>query len=132
MVPIIWVMASKDSFQSFYPMYKPERLSLWLLYEFVYMFQFVSLEFFFRGFALFRLEQIIGKFAIVVLVIPYSLLHIHKPFPEAAASIIAGLVLGYLALKSRSIWPGLLVHFGVAFSMDFFALLRSGRMAILW
>ena len=132
MIPIIWIMASQTSFQSFYPMYKPESLSLWLFYEFVYMLQFFAIEFFFRGFALIRLEQIIGKFAIVVMVIPYSLLHIHKPFPEALASIVAGLVLGYLALKSRSIWPGLFVHCGVAFSMDCFSLVRSGRMIALW
>lgn len=132
MIPIIWIMSSQAAFQSFYPMYKPEGISLWIWYELVYMLQFISLEFFFRGFALIRLEQIIGKFSIVVLVIPYSLFHIHKPMPEALASIVAGLVLGYLALKSRSIWPGMLVHCGVAFSMDFFAMLRTGRLAALW
>ncbi len=40
----------------------------------------------------------------------------------------AGLVLGALALKSRSIWPGVLCHCIVAFSADFFSLWRSGRL----
>ena len=48
------------------------------------------------------------------------------------ASIVAGLALGMLALKSRSIWPGVIIHCTVAFCMDWFALVRSGRMAALW
>ena len=68
----------------------------------------------------------------MAMVVPYALLHIHKPFPEAMGSIVAGLVLGMLALKTRSIWPGLVVHGGVALAMDWFALLRSGTMAVLW
>ena len=53
--------------------------------------------------------------------------------PDSAelASIVAGLVLGWLALKSRSIWPGVLIHCTVAFCMDWFALIHSGWMAVL-
>jgi len=65
------------------------------------------------------------------MVVPYALIHLHKPILEAFASIVAALVLGQLALKSRSIWPGVLVHCGVAFSMDLFALINSGRWGSL-
>jgi len=132
MVPLLWMASGRYSFYSFYPMYNPVSIGMWLLYEAVYMTQFFAVEFFFRGFALFRLESRFGLHAITIMVVPYALLHIHKPFAEALASIVAGLVLGLLALKSRSIWPGVLIHCTVAFCMDWFALIRSGRLAALW
>ena len=131
MLPLLWLASAQPSFYRFYPMYKPVGLEMWLLYEAIYMAQFFSVEFFFRGFTLFRLEKRFGYHAVTIMVIPYALIHIHKPFPEAVASIVAGLVLGMLALKSRSIWPGLVIHCAVAFSMDWFALIRSGQMSIL-
>lgn len=131
MLPVLWGMAGQPGFHHFYPLYKPDSLHMWAAYELIYLTQFVGVEFFFRGFALFRMEQIMGRYAVAVMVIPYALLHIHKPLAEALASIVAGLVLGTLALKSRSIWPGVALHAGVALSMDWFALIRSGRWAVL-
>ena len=125
MLPVLWLVSSYPEFNQFYPMYKPEGLSDWLLYEVIYFLQFFAVEFFFRGFCLFRLEKIAGLYAIVLMVIPYALIHIYKPLPEAIGSIAAGLILGYLAIKTRSIWPGLFVHGGVAFSMDLFSLIRN-------
>lgn len=132
MVPVLWLASAQPNFYHFYPMYDPAGLTMWLAYEAVYMVQFFCVEFFFRGFCLFRLEPRFAYHAVTVMVVPYALLHIHKPFPEALASIVAGLVLGMLALKSRSIWPGVFIHCTVAFCMDWFALIRSGRMAALW
>lgn len=131
MLPLLWIASAQPGFYHFYPMYKPVSMGMWLLYESIYMAQFFSVEFFFRGFTLFRLEPRFGYHAVTIMVVPYALVHIHKPFAEALASIIAGLVLGMLALKSRSIWPGLVIHCAVAFSMDWFALIRSGRMSAL-
>lgn len=131
MLPVLWLAARRPEFHAFYPMYKPVSMQMWLAYEAVYMLQFFAVEFFFRGFTLFRLEQRFGYHAITIMVVPYALLHIHKPFPEALASIVAGLVLGLLALKSRSIWPGVVIHCTVAFCMDWFALIQSGWMAVL-
>lgn len=128
MLPVAWIAAAAPSFHNFYPMYKPADLQHWLMYEAVYMLQFVCVEFFFRGFALFRLESRFGLHAVTLMVVPYALIHIHKPFPEALAAIVAGLVLGMLAIKSRSIWPGVLVHCSVALMMDVFALAHSGRL----
>lgn len=131
MIPVLWIVSTRPGFYMFYPMYKPVSIQMWMAYEAIYMLQFFAVEFFFRGFALFRLESRFGYHAITIMVIPYALLHIHKPFPEALASIVAGLVLGFLALKSRSIWPGVLIHCTVAFCMDWFALIHSGWMAVL-
>jgi len=128
MAPVLWIAAAAPSFHDFYPMYKPADLSHWVMYEAVYLAQFVCVEFFFRGFALFRLESRFGMHAVTLMVIPYALIHIYKPLPEAFGAIVAALVLGTLALKSRSIWPGVLVHCSVALMMDVFALVHSGRL----
>ena len=126
MLPVLWLVSADPAFHRFYPMYRPETLEDWLLYESIYMLQFFAVEFFFRGFCLFRLERFTGIYAIAIMVIPYALIHIHKPLPEAFGSIAGGLILGYLAIRTRSIWPGLFVHCGVAFCMDWFSLIRTG------
>lgn len=126
MLPVLWIASANPAFNAFYPMYKPAGLTDWLLYEGIYMLQFFAVEFFFRGFCLFRLERFTGLYAVAIMVIPYALIHIHKPLPEALSSIAGGLILGYLAIRTRSIWPGLFVHCGVAFCMDWFALIRNG------
>ncbi|MEM7081004.1 MAG: CPBP family glutamic-type intramembrane protease [Pseudomonadota bacterium] len=131
MLPVLWWVAGGGEFQTFYPMYDPRSLQMWLLFEAAYLTQFFCVEYFFRGPILFRLHARFGYAAIGMLVVPYALIHIYKPFPEAIGSIIAGLLLGFLALKARSIWLGVLLHCGVAFTMDTFALLRSGRFAQL-
>ncbi|MBT7611047.1 MAG: CPBP family intramembrane metalloprotease [Bacteriovoracaceae bacterium] len=127
MMPILWIICKQPSFYQFYPLYKPNSLKMFFIYELIYLTQFVSIEFFFRGFGLFRAEKIMPGYGIFIMIIPYSLVHIHKPFEEAIGSIFAGLVLGHLALKSKSIWPGVLVHACIAFSADLFAMIHSGR-----
>ena len=50
------------------------------------------------------------------------MIHYHKPLPEALAAIVAGLVLGEVAQRTRSIAGGVIVHIGVALTMDLLAL----------
>jgi membrane protease YdiL (CAAX protease family) len=54
------------------------------------------------------------------------MIHFGKPFPETLAAIIAGIVLGTISLKSRSIWMGVAIHYTVALSMDIAALWQKG------
>ena len=88
--------------------------------------RFVALEFFFRGFLLFSLEERLGYNAIAVAALPYGLIHYGKPFPEAMGAIVAGAVLGMFALRTRSIAGGALLHIFVATTMDMLALWRVG------
>jgi len=129
MIPILWFVCADPSFNQFYPLYKPTNVKMLFLYELVYLTQFVSIEFFFRGFGIFRMERLCPKYGVLLMIIPYSFVHIHKPFPEAIGSIIAGIILGNLALKSKSIWPGVIVHACIALSADIFSLFHSGRLA---
>ena len=128
MLPLLWLATSQPHFYNFYPIYRPTSLGDWLAYESVYLMQFLGVEFFFRGWALFRTEKMFPGYGVFLMVLPYALIHIHKPFPEAIASIAAGFILGLLALKSQSIWPGVVVHAAVAFSTDLFSLVHSGLL----
>jgi membrane protease YdiL (CAAX protease family) len=129
-LPVIWIVSLSSSFYMFYPMYGQAGRS-WLdllMWEGMYAGQFVALEFFFRGFLVGGLSRYIGIFAVPVSVIPYMMIHFTKPLPEAAASVVAGFVLGYLAWKTKSIWGGVCVHCGVAATMDILALAHKGQL----
>jgi len=91
-----------------------------------YGLQFLCLEFFFRGFLLFALARTIGAFSIFVMIVPYAMIHFGKPPAECVGSVIAGVALGTIALRTRSIYGGVFVHCGVAFSMDVFVLIQKG------
>jgi membrane protease YdiL (CAAX protease family) len=131
MVPLIFWMSRLPRFQETYPFYRlaPEQ-PLWPIFwcwEALYAMQFISLEFFFRGYLLHSLKHRFGAYAIPVMMVPYCMIHFTKPMPEACASIVAGLVLGYMSLRTRSIWLGAALHITVALSMDFASLWRQGR-----
>ena len=119
-----------EDFVNHYPFYSLAGRS-WLdllLWELLYISQFVFLEFFFRGFMLNALRPALGANAIWVMCVPYLMIHFPKLWLEATGAILFGLFLGILALQSRSIWGGVLVHAGVALSMDIAALLRKGEL----
>lgn len=128
MLPVLFFATSSPDFYRFYPLFKATNVKILIIYELIYATQFIGIEYFFRGFGLFRLEKIIPGFSIGIMMIPYALVHIHKPFPEAFGSIFAGLVLGKLALKTGSIWPGVITHVTIALSADIFSLYHSGNL----
>ncbi len=83
-------------------------------------------EFFFRGFLLFGLQRSIGWWAVIAQAVAFGLLHIGKPMPEVICSFAAGLILGWLALKSKSFLPCFVLHW--AASMTFDLLVVWGRV----
>lgn len=126
MTPIIFFSAKNPAFYRYYPMYSEADRS-WLdltSWEVIYGIQFVALEFFFRGFLLGSLGRRIGSISIPICAIPYMMIHFVKPWPEAAASVVAGVILGTLAWSTNSIWGGVFLHCTVAYTMDFLALLH--------
>jgi membrane protease YdiL (CAAX protease family) len=123
-----------EDFVNHYPFYSQAGRSWqdFLLWECLYLSQFVFLEFFFRGFMLNALRPALGANAIWVMCVPYLMIHFPKLWLEATGAILFGLFLGILALRSRSIWGGVLVHAGVALSMDIAALLRKQDLSGLF
>jgi membrane protease YdiL (CAAX protease family) len=135
LVCVVFLARNDAHFQSYYPFYHQANRS-WLdfgAWEVLYAAQFFSLEFFFRGFWLKAMKRSLGSYAIFAMVVPYCMIHFGKPFVETMAAIFAGLVLGTLSMKTRSIWSGFLIHVSVAISMDLAALAASGGWPVdLW
>lgn len=129
---VVAIGSQRADFIAHYPFYDHASRS-WLdllVWEMLYLTQFLLLEFFFRGFLLHSLRPLYGSAAIWIMIVPYCMLHFPKPWLEATGSIFFGLFLGILALRSRSIWGGFLVHAGVAISMDFASLLRRNALPV--
>src|SRR5678816_2857867 len=123
-LPAVLLASTTTAFRHTYPFYRLANRSLidLVLWEALYALQFLSLEFFFRGFILHGLRRALGANAIFVMLVPYCMIHYGKPLPETIGAIGAGLLLGTLALRTRSIWGGVLIHVGVATTMDVLAL----------
>jgi membrane protease YdiL (CAAX protease family) len=125
MIPVLQLVSRQPDFADYYPMYKLAGRS-WLdfgVWELIYLAQFFTLEIYFRGFWL-RAMRTFGAGAIWSMVVPYCMIHYGKPYHEAMAAVIAGVVLGSLAMRTRSIYAGFLVHATVAVLNDILALSR--------
>lgn len=125
MLPVVFYAASRPAFQAVYPFFRAALyapLGSVLVWELAYLTQFLALEFFFRGFLAIGLGQVIGRLAVWVAMVPYCMIHYHKPLPEALAAIVAGIILGEIAQRTRSIAGGVVMHVGVALTMDILAL----------
>jgi len=125
--PFILLAAFQKSFTDYYPIYKSNSIAeLWhwpsympaLLFEIFYGVDFLPVELLFRGFFVIGMAQILGKNSIMPMVAIYCFIHFGKPAGEAVASIFGGYVLGVIALYTRSIWGGIIVHVGVAWLME--------------
>jgi membrane protease YdiL (CAAX protease family) len=128
--PLIFLVSASVRFQETYPFYRlGPGADLWpnfYLWEVLYYLQFFGVEFFFRGFLLHGTRHRFGAYAIVVMMVPYCMLHFQKPLLECLASIIGAFVLGFMSLRTRSIWLGTAIHVTVAGSMDLASLWRQG------
>jgi membrane protease YdiL (CAAX protease family) len=134
-LPAMLLVASQPDFGTYYPFYKSSSRSIsdLLMWEVMYGAQFFALELFFRGFLLGALRRTLGSAAIFAMAVPYCMIHYGKPYLETNGAIVAGIVLGSLAMRTRSIYAGFLVHITVAFSMDFLALWRREALPhVFW
>lgn len=121
MIPIvISAVLIYPPFSEKYPLCKAVNANwqAFLLYQLAYGIYMFSWEFFFRGFMLFGLERRFGKYTILIQTIPFAVMHYSKPMPEAIGSIVASVLLGVLALETRSFLYGAAIHWLVAMTMD--------------
>jgi len=130
----VWASFRAD-FLSVYPTYRPGvaeaylGVSPWLtvgVYELVYGVDFAFVELFFRGFLVIGMARWLGSGAVMPMVAMYAVAHVGKPLPEVLGSIVGGYVLGMMAVQSRSIAGGIVLHLGMAWSMEAAALLQHG------
>lgn len=125
MVPLIAAASTQSDFLTMYPKAKflmaldlePKQVH-YLVYELCYGFDFVSIEFFFRGFIILALAKICGPRCIIPMACFYCTIHFGKPLGEAISSFWGGLLLGIVSFNTKSVRGGLMVHLGIAWLME--------------
>ena len=120
LLPVLWLASRMQGFQDQYPKLRSAEsdVAVFCIYQAGYLVKWMAWEFFFRGFLLFGLRPRMGDFAVIVSTLAFVVAHIGKPGAEMVGSIVAGFVLCGLALRYRSIFPGVILHFLVAATMD--------------
>lgn len=134
-LPIFYSGAFHPAMQEEYPLFR-DTITTWggfIVYELVYFLFFINIEFIFRGYLLFGLfgptngslnkakkETLLvkkkregsyfGIYAILIQMLAYTMWHISKPMPEYMGAIFWGVAVAAIALKIRSIWPIIIVH----------------------
>ncbi|MEZ4296182.1 MAG: type II CAAX endopeptidase family protein [Polyangiaceae bacterium] len=133
-LPATYIVSRSPDFGNYYPFYKLSSRSWtdFLIWEAMYFAQFFGLEIFFRGFWLSALRRSLGSGAIFAMVVPYCMIHYGKPYLETCGAVVAGVALGSVAMRTRSIYSGFLVHVTVALSMDVLALSGRGALPTVW
>ena len=127
MIPQIALAGSSKEFLEYYPRVKVvsalplqgrNSFFYYLFFELCYGIDFISIEFFFRGFLVLSLLKICGSKSIIPIACFYCSIHLGKPMGEAISSFWGGALLGIIAFETKSIWGGLLVHLGIAWMME--------------
>jgi len=126
--PVAWLASHVPEVRAAYPMLRAlhDRPDLVLPYEAAYVFvYYVAWEFFFRGWMLFTLEPAYGGAAAVLIQTAISCLaHVGKPEGEILGAIPVGILFGVIALRTRSIWPTLILHASLGVLTDLLILAR--------
>ncbi len=112
-LPLLYFGAMDKAIQAKYPLVKAAALSpthfLW--WALTYLAFYVAWEFMFRGFMQFGLREQFGAFgSIMFQVMVSTIMHYDKPFAETFSAIIAGVIWGAIALRTRSIFYVLIFH----------------------
>jgi len=123
-VPVIYFASSMEDLIIEYPLSKAiiSQHELIIFYELAYVLLFyVAWEFYFRGFLLFGLRKHFGDTsAVLIQTIASCLIHIGKPEGEIIGSIIIGIIFGYIALRTRSVWYVFIMHACIGVFTDLF------------
>jgi len=132
-IPLVVAASFIENFSSYYPVYKQNTaasywgISEWipgLGYELTYGWNFVTVELLFRGFFVIGLLKILGRHAVVPMVVAYCFIHFGKPVGECISSVFGGYILGVIAYYSRNIWGGIIIHIGLAWLMEVVSMLN--------
>lgn len=127
LTPIIIIISTLIDNNSFSP-FKDliyENTNYFSLYVISLLIFLFAWEFIWRGFMLFGLEEKFGLYSIFIQMIPFVILHNGKPIIETFSSIFGAVFLGYLALRTRSIIYGFLIHAYLLFFLEIIFLLKN-------
>lgn len=131
MIPLLFWAGTQVDFLATYPRFNTIGMSALnqhyrffvAAYELAYGSDFVFTEFFFRGFIILAFARKFGHRAILPMCVYYITIHFGKPLGETISSFFGGLLLGVIAFRTKSIYGGIIVHLGIAYLMEIFAVL---------
>lgn len=112
---------------STYPLINLYEYGAWWqvgLYYLSYFLYYLGWEYLFRGLLYFGSEKKCGVVgAILISTLISALIHTSigaygKPMIETLSAIPAGVIFGFIAYKTRSIYPSLIIHFLIGLSTD--------------
>jgi len=117
LIPTIILLSHGKQFHDYYAhaLSKPSFYQMLLTQFTVLQLFYISEEFFFRGFLLQNLHQKIGWHSLWIMDILFTWAHLTKPFTEIMFAIPAGIIFAFLSLKTKSIFPSIVVHYCVGF-----------------
>jgi membrane protease YdiL (CAAX protease family) len=105
------------------PTLRPDRFVPYAGSAFLY---YGAWEVLFRGVLLFGLRDRLGERGAIALQTALSVTaHFGRPLDETAAALPAGILFGWIALRTRSVWPIAIVHWTLGTATDWF--LIAGR-----
>ena len=79
-------------------------------------------EFILRGFLLFSLKKSLKEGAILLQMVPFTLLHFGLPEIVIYGCILPGLAYGYISYRGNSFWPAFLTHMVVNITVHLLAI----------
>jgi hypothetical protein len=133
-IPFIVVASFDQEFLNYYPLYRvtlaseitniPDYVFVGI-YEFLYGFNLLTIELIFRGILVIGFIRWLGKGSIFPMVTVYCFIHFDKPILECISSILGGYALGVIALYTRSILGGTIIHIGMAWFMEIMAWIQK-------
>lgn len=98
-----------------------------LIWFAIYFFYYFAFEFFYRGFLLRGLESELGLSTAIWIQLGMSvMIHFGKPTPELIASIPAGFLFAWFAIKSRSLIYVVILHWWIGIGNDIFSMYHKG------
>jgi len=134
--PTFYMYGINPDMAAVYPFYRHfDGVGQFVVYELGYLPFFLAIEFIFRGYLLFGLYLLPARGApaaaandtnpfadldwrILIPMLAYTAWHLGKPLPELWGTLFWGLIAGAVVLKTRSIWPIVIVHWLLNVWMD--------------
>lgn len=128
MAPVIAATSLIEEFAGYYPLSGLARSGIqwFMIWQAVQLLFILGWEFLNRGLLLFGLEGSLGRWSVIAAAIPFFLLHLGKPGPEALGSFFAAIALGWLTLRARSVMPAVALHWACAFTLDVVSIINRG------
>jgi len=132
-LPTALVVSQSPVLRAAYPMYQPAAAVqaaplAWLCALLAMALYLLAIEVCFRGVLPAILGPAVGTWpALALSLLPYVATHTF--WPETLAAVPFGLLLSYLRGRSGTVWPGFVVHFLLATSLELVGLAQHGALA---